>query len=136
MKNKLTSLVVIFAVSQCLTAQELNSKYVANYVRQVTPILEGMFIEKYPDASPKDLSAQVSSEANKMANCQLHAIDDYPQPYKQASIDPIENGESLQTVSKAVANMMKADIQSGALAMPEFKRILGAATAKFRACMS
>lgn len=135
MKLKLTAIVMALAISQSLSAENLNSRYINNYVQQVTPALEGMYQKRYPDMPSRKVSIQAGHHANKMAKCQLHAIDHYPETYKQASITPIENGRDLQTVGKSVTTMMKADIQSGARAMPEFKKIVGSAATKFRACM-
>mgnify|MGYP003385934358 CR=1 FL=1 len=135
MKIKLISIVVTLAISKSLSAVELNSTYIDNYVREVTPALKGMYRKRYPDMPSRKVSIQAGLHANKMAKCQLHAIDHYPETYKQASITPIENGGDLQIVGKSVTTMMKADIQSGARAMPEFKKIVGSAAARFRACM-
>ena len=71
-----------------------------------------------------------------MADCQLLAIEYYPQKYKDASIIPVVNGEDIIKTTTDVNAMIKTDIENDELSEQKFKKITEAVIEKYKVCLS
>lgn len=134
MKIKPILLAVIVSATLLSTAHAESKieKYKQVYVEQITPILKKQFAdilkaEEHPDA-------KLRSVAEGMANCQIETLSAYPQKYQDASINPVADGGDLSEVTQQVNEIMKADIESGAMPEEEFKAMVESATEKYVNC--
>ena len=107
-------------------------KYKQIYVEQITPILKKQFADAL--ATEADPEAKLSFVANGMANCQVETLSAYPQKYQDASINLVAGGGDLREATKQVNEMMKADIESGAITEEDFKVMVESATEKYINC--
>ena len=69
-----------------------------------------------------------------MANCQVETLSAYPQKYQDAPSTPLQKVEILSEVTKQVNEMMKTDIESGAISEEDFKAMVESATEKYINC--
>ena len=134
MKIKFIILAVItfLALTNVTYAESNIDKYKAIYVEKIKPILKKQFagaLEKETDPE-----AKLQFVAEGMADCQIETISAYPQKYQDASINPVAEGGDLNTVTKQVNEMMKADIESGTMTEDEFKAMVENATKKYVLC--
>ncbi len=133
MKHIITALLISPALLSVAHAESSNvEKYKQVYVEQITPILKKQFVDAL--ATEADPEAKLSFVANGMANCQVETISAYPQKYQDASINPVAEGGDLSEVTKQVNEMIKADIESGAISEEDFKAMVESATEKYINC--
>jgi len=130
-------LISAFVLSAVLlsTAQADSSnleKYKQAYVQQITPLVKQRFTKELEkEENPEERLAFV---ANGLADCQIETISTYPQKYRDASINPVAEGKGLELAAQQVNEMMKADIDSGAISEDEFQALIENATRQYSNC--
>jgi len=125
---------IISAVSLNTTSAESSNvkKYKQVYIEQITPILKKQFADAL--ATEGNPETKLKFIAEGMANCQIETLSAYPQKYQDASINPVAVGRDLSEVTKQVNEMMKTDIESGAISEEDFKAMVEKATEKYINC--
>jgi len=111
-------------------------KYKNNYAEQLIPLLKERMGTETKMESKTDAGEHVSTIANRMADCQLLAIEGYPKKYQNASIEPIINGADIRKTTKDVNELIQTDIKNGELSKQEFKTMTEAAIDKYKVCLS
>lgn len=125
---------IVSAASLNTAFAELSNidKYKQIYIEQITPLLKKQFagaLEK--EADPE---AKLKFVAEGMADCQVETLSVYPQKYQDASINPVAEGGDISETTKQVNELMKTDIENGAISEDEFKAMLESATEKYINC--
>ncbi|MDH3609790.1 MAG: hypothetical protein OEQ24_11190 [Gammaproteobacteria bacterium] len=133
MKHVILAL-IISAISLNIASAESSNieKYKQIYVEQITPILKKQFADAL--ATEADPEAKLKFVAEGMANCQVETLSAYPQKYQEATINPVAEGGDISEVTKQVNEMMKVDIESGAISEEDFKSMVESATEKYINC--
>ena len=111
-------------------------KYKQNYAAQLIPILKEQMGRETDMQSETEANEHIATIAERMANCQLLAIEDYPQKYQEASIVPVVNGADIRKTTSDVNAMIQTDIKNGELSEQEFKTITEAVIEKYKVCLS
>ena len=132
MKPFLLAVIISAALITTAHAESNVDKYKKVYVEQITPILKKQFADNL--AKEENPDAKLKRVAEGMANCQIETLSAYPQKYQDASINPVAEGGDLSKVTQQVNEMMKADIESGAMPEEEFKAMVESATEKYVNC--
>ncbi len=127
-----TFLIILILLSTAKAEQSNIEKYKQAYVKQITPLVEQRFTKELEQE--KDPEAKLAFVANGLADCQLETISTYPQKYQDASINPVAEGKGLELASQQVNEMMKADIESGAVTEDEFQALIEKATKQYSNC--
>ncbi|MFK7816372.1 MAG: hypothetical protein AB8B92_08550, partial [Gammaproteobacteria bacterium] len=96
MKYFITTIFLFAMLSSNVLAEPNIEKYKENYAKQLIPLLKERMGTELDMQSEADANEHVSTLANRMANCQLVAIENYPQKYQDASIIPVANGVDLK----------------------------------------
>jgi len=133
MKYTITAFLISTTLLSMVYAESSNiEKYKQVYVEQITPLLKKQFagaLEKETDPE-----AKLAFVANGMADCQLETLSAYPHKYQDASTNPVAEGGDIAEVTKTVNEMMKTDIESGAISKEDFKAMVESATEKYINC--
>jgi len=116
--------------------EEQNEKYKENYAKQLIPLLKERMGTELEMQSEADADEHVATLANRMASCQLVALESYPQKYQDASIIPITNGVDLKKANEDLNQIIQADIQSGEVTDQELKTMTEAAVERYKICLS
>ena len=123
------------AYAETMTEEQIE-KYKQNYSAQLIPLLRDRMGMELEIQSEEDAQEHVSILANRMANCQLVALEDYPQKYQDASITPVANGVDLKTANADLNIMIQEDIKNGDITDEELKTLTDAAVEKYKTCLS
>jgi len=133
MKHIILALIISAVSLHNASAESSNIEiYKRVYVEQITPILKKQFADAL--ATEADPEAKLKFVAEGMADCQLETLSAYPQKYQDASINPVAEGGDIGESTKQVNEMMKTDIESGAISEEEFKTMVESATEKYINC--
>ena len=133
MKHVILALIISAVSLHTASAESSNiEKYKQVYIEQITPILKKQFADAL--ATEADPEAKLKFVAEGMANCQVETLSAYPQKYQDATINPVAEGGDISEVTKQVNEMMKADIESGAISEEDFKAMVESATEKYINC--
>ncbi|MGH1538651.1 MAG: hypothetical protein ACRBDX_11490 [Gammaproteobacteria bacterium] len=111
-------------------------KYKQNYAEQLIPLLKEQMSTETEMESEADANEHIATIAERMANCQLLAIEGYPQKYQNATIEPIANGAEIKKTASDVNTMIQTDIENGDFSKQDFLDITEAATEKYKVCIS
>ena len=117
-------------------SEEQIEKYKQNYSEQLIPLLKERMGIELEIQSEEDAQEHVSTLANRMANCQLAALEDYPQKYQDASIIPVANGVDLRQANSDLNVLIQEDIKNGDITDEELQTMTDAAIEKYKACLS
>lgn len=123
-------------LSSYVLAESNIEKYKENYAKQLIPLLKERMGTELEMQSEEDAHEHVTTLANRMAICQLLAIENYPQKYQDASIIPIVNGVDLQKANHDLNLIIQTDIQNGDITDQKLKTITEAAIEKYKVCLS
>ncbi len=136
MKYYIHTIIIIMILLHSAYAESDIEKYKNNYSAQLIPLLKERMGSELEMQSEADAHEHVSILANKMASCQLIAIEDYPQKYQDASINPIVNGISLKKANDDLNSIIQTDIKNGNITDQELMTITQAAIEKYKVCLS
>jgi len=137
MKYLITTIIFSAVLLGNANAESSNiKKYKKNYEEQLIPLLKERMGTETKMETQADAHEHVSTIAKRMADCQLLAIEGYPQKYQDASIEPIINGADIRKTTNDVNELIKTDIKNGELSEQEFKTMTEAATEKYKVCLS
>jgi hypothetical protein len=134
-----------FAEADIKSEQEANPKtnsetnianYKKNYAEQLIPLLKERMATELEMQSETDAHEHVSKLADRMATCQLVAIEGYPQKYQDASINPIANGVDLKKANNDLNLIIQTDIQNGDITDQALKTMTESAIEKYKICLS
>ena len=107
-----------------------------NYAQQLIPLLRDRMGMELKIQSEADAHEHVTTLANRMATCQLSAIEGYPQKYQDASIIPVANGVDLKKANDDLNQLIQTDIKNGDITDQELRTITEAAIEKYKVCLS
>lgn len=110
--------------------------YKQNYAEQLIPLLKERMGIELEIQSEEDAHEHVTTLANRMATCQLSAIESYPQKYQDASVIPVANGVGLKQANDDLNLMIQTDIKNGDISDQELKTMTDAAIEKYKVCLS
>ena len=116
--------------------EENIEKYKHNYAQQLIPLLKERMGIELEIQSEEDAHEHVTTLANRMASCQLSAIESYPQKYQDASVIPVANGVGLKQANDDLNQMIQTDIKNGDITDQELETMTGAAIEKYKVCLS
>lgn len=117
-------------------SEEHIEKFKQNYAQQLIPLLRDRMGMELKIQSEADAHEHVTTLANRMATCQLSAIEGYPQKYQDASIIPVANGIDLKKANDDLNQMIQTDIKNGGITDQELNTITEAAIEKYKVCLS
>lgn len=118
------------------TKEEQNEKYKQNYAEQLIPLLKDRMGIELEIQSEEDAHEHVTKLANRMAGCQLVALEGYPQKYQDASIVPVANGVDLRKANEDLNVMIQEDIKNGEVTDQELKTMTDTAVENYKICLS
>ncbi|MBQ0719517.1 MAG: hypothetical protein KBT88_06050 [Gammaproteobacteria bacterium] len=124
-----------FIASAVSAESALNDRYKQSYISQVTPMIEQQLLAANGGIAKADLKSEASVWAEKMASCQLEAIEHYPSNYREASVKPVANGGDIVKVTNDVNQLMKSDFEAGSLSLTSLQQLVATAAQKFKKCM-
>lgn len=136
MKFFITTVFLLVMLSSNLAAESNIDKYKKNYAKQLIPLLKERMGTELEMQSEADAHEHVSTLANRMADCQLVAIENYPQKYQDASIIPVANGVDLKKANNDLNLILQTDIQNGDITEQKLKAITEDAIEKYKLCLS
>lgn len=133
-----TLLLLIFLLTPiaCLAESSDIEKYKQNYAQQLIPLLKDRMGIELEIQSEEDAHEHVTALANRMAGCQLVAIESYPQKYQDASIIPVANGVDLKQANADLNQIIQTDIKNGEITDQELKTMTDDAIEKYKVCLS
>ena len=114
-----------------LSVALFSNAYAESGTEEVNP--NELNVEKYKQNYAHE---HVTSLANRMATCQLSAIESYPQKYQDASVIPVANGVGLKQANDDLNSMIQTDIKNGDITDQELKTMTDAAIEKYKVCLS
>ncbi|WP_300494191.1 hypothetical protein [uncultured Methylophaga sp.] len=137
MKKLLLALPFIFAAQQTLAIDEQDEQnYTSNYTTQLKP----MVIKQLNAARPEMTEAAVESEANayvtRMASCQLKALKDFPEVYRDKAILPVTQGADIAHTTQELNQTILQDIEAGKLTKDQATRMVVNAQEAVQMCMN
>jgi hypothetical protein len=118
------------------TSEKHKEKYKQHYTQQLIPLLKERMGTELDIQSEADAHEHVTTLANRMATCQLGAIEGCPQKYQDASITPVANGVDLKKANDDLNLMIQTDIKNGDISDQELKTITEAAIEKYKVYLS
>jgi len=136
MKYHITAIALFIVLLGNAYAESSIEKYKQNYAAQLIPLLKERMGTELEMETEADAHEHVSILANRMATCQIFAIEGYPQKYQDASIDPVVSGSDIRETTNDVNTMIKTDIKNGELSEQEFETMTEAAIEKYKVCLS
>ncbi|MDO8826309.1 hypothetical protein [Methylophaga sp.] len=137
MKKLLLALPFIFAAQLALAIDEQDEKnYTTNYTNQLKP----MVVQQLSAARPEMTAAAVESEANayvsRMAGCQLSALKEFPEVYRDKAILPVVEGADIAQTTQALNQEILQDIEAGKLTKDQATRMVVTAQESVQMCMN
>ncbi|QMU61666.1 MAG: hypothetical protein GKR92_08140 [Gammaproteobacteria bacterium] len=136
MKIHIFVFAIFIALFSNVYAETNIEKYKENYAKQLIPLLKERMGMELKIQSEADAHEHVTTLANRMASCQLIALENYPQKYQDASIVPIANGVDLNKANEDLKVIIQEDIKSGEVTDQELKTMTEAAVEKYKICLS
>ncbi|HAO26270.1 MULTISPECIES: hypothetical protein [unclassified Methylophaga] len=137
MKKLLLALPFIFAAQLALAIDEQDEKnYTTNYTTQLKP----MVVQQLNAARPEMTATAVESEANayvmRMASCQLNALKDFPEVYRDKAILPVAGGADLAQTTQNLNQTILQDIEADKLTKDQATRMIVTAQESVQICMN
>lgn len=111
-----------------------------NYTTHYTAQLKPMVVQQLNAARPEMTAAAVESEASayvsRMAGCQLNALKDFPEVYRDKAILPVAEGADLAETTQSLNQTILQDIENGKLTKDQATRMVVTAQESVQLCMN
>ena len=135
MKKLLLLLPFVLTAQTAFAIDKQDEKnYKSNYIEQMKPLVVQKMSTENAEMSPQDINTQANAYVVKMADCQLTAIKDYPDKYREKAIMPVAKGGDLIAANRELEQTIKADIEAGEITKDEVMTMAQKAQEKAQVC--
>lgn len=137
MKKLLLALPILMVAPQ-VTALDMKTKnsYIQNYMEQVRPqVMKKLSMER-PGSSGSELKLEADGFAQRLAECQLRGLANFPAEYQKLAIDPVAQGADVGMTTQKLNITMKEDIDAGKLSKDDAMLMIQLAQEEVQVCMN
>jgi hypothetical protein len=135
-KVKIVYLISItLLVSFANASDEYKSKYIANYIKQMLPVMAANFSKNIPMISKEKSEQLAENLVPKMAECQYESVSHYPKKYWESSIISVSEGSSLEEAASIVDDLMADDLEKGNITDKDVVHIVSKAQEYIDSCL-
>jgi hypothetical protein len=137
MKKLLLALPFIFTMQLALAiSMEDERNYTTNYTTQLKPLVMEQLNAAKPEMSAAAVESEVDAYVTKMAGCQLNALRDFPEVYRDKAILPVAQGADISQTTQELNQELLQDIEAGKLTKEQAERMILTAQDSVQKCMN
>lgn len=137
MKKLLLTLPFIFTAQLVLAIDAQDEKnYTTNYTTQLKPLVMEQLNATKPEMSAAAVESEVDAYVTKIAGCQLNALRDFPEVYRDKAILPVAQGADINQTTQDLNQEILQDIEAGKLTKEQAERMILTAQDSIQKCMN
>lgn len=137
MKKLLLVLPFIFATQLAVAINDQDKeKYKTNYTSQLKPLVVQQLSADRPEMTAGAVDAEANAYVSKMADCQLQALSQFPENYRDKAILPVAEGADIAQTTYELNQEILQDIETGKMSKDKATMMITNAQESVQMCMN